>query len=65
MRGERAILDEPEYREIVGQSAGGGDDFHEIRLENFNPVGRLFEALGAAKVVKANQQAPRRLRGVW
>ena len=56
VRGERAVFDEPENGQVVGEVAGGGDDFDEVGLEGLDAIGGLIETLGAAKVVKADQQ---------
>ena len=48
MRGERAVFNQPQHGEIVGQGAGGRDDFDEIGLEGLDAIGRLFEAAWCA-----------------
>ena len=42
LRGQRAIFNEPEHREIVRKGAGSGDYFHEIRLENLDTIRGLL-----------------------
>jgi hypothetical protein len=46
--------------EIVGQAAGGGDDFDEVGLEGGDALGGLIEAVGAAgagEVVRTDQES--------
>ena len=53
---DEAIFDELEHGKVVGEGAGGRDDLDEIGLEGFDPFGRLFQSLGARKVVEADEQ---------
>ena len=57
---EGLILDHLEDGEIVGQGAGGGDDFDEVGLVGGDALSGLIEALGAAgasEVVRTDEES--------
>ena len=56
MRGERAVFNQAQYGEVVGEGARGGNHFDEVRGERFNARGGVFQSLGPRKVMKADQQ---------
>ena len=56
---ERLVFDHAQDGEVVGQAAGGGDDFDEFGLEGGDALGGLVEAVGAAgagEVVGADEK---------
>ena len=59
MGAERLVLDHVQDGEIVGQVAGGGDDFDEFGVEGGDALGGLIEAVGTAgtgEVVRADEE---------